>query len=617
MVCSRFRQGSILSVLTALLFVAGGSSAQVSSAKDTVKLAPVSTYVRSQGERQRLAHELRRLATESLARASVPAERKALLRVVRAADLTLGNWPAVITNTQKIRALEPKPSMQQMEGLVFEAIARSTPQRGNWTQRFPTALSVATGRLDGFIVAPSLRSLRGQYFLMSANSTRSRIGARIGANIAAQAGTVDLGLAGDLLEQLFVLDMIIPRLDIIERVLSRRMARPDMKITDRWAQRQFQISDRVSRTEVLIGIWDSGVDTRAFGEAMWRNRRETENHVDDDGNGFVDDVNGFAFDLNRKASSGVLGTPPGGSSAELDRLALYSVGAGDIEAGEATQAARYARSVARSLSVEERADFELNLERFGLFTHGTGIASISVANNPAAKIMIGRFSYPIEQVQPIINEQDAAARIAYAYKAVAYFRANGARLVNMSFRLTLPNVEASLASVERDPERRRSRAIKIYNSLHEGFERALQSAPEILFLTSSGNSNENIDEVRNYPGGIRLDNLITVGAVDARLQSADISGFGRSVDVYALGVSVPQKLVGGRTIRYTGTSSATPQVTNLAGKLLAICPTLSVAALRAIIIETATEEGPRRARVVHPRAAVERIRSAACRQLKL
>jgi hypothetical protein len=84
------------------------------------------------------------------------------------------------------------------------------------------------------------------------------------------------------------------------------------------------------------------------------------------------------------------------------------------------------------------------------------------------------------------------------------------------------------------------------------------------------------------------------------------------VHLYALGVSVPQATVGGHRIRYTGTSSATPQVTNLAGKLLALCATLSVAELRATIMETASLEGAQGLRVVHPRRAIEHIRGRRC-----
>jgi subtilisin family serine protease len=61
-------------------------------------------------------------------------------------------------------------------------------------------------------------------------------------------------------------------------------------------------------------------------------------------------------------------------------------------------------------------------------------------------------------------------------------------------------------------------------------------------------------------------------------------------------------------INISGTSLAAPQVTNLAGKILALNPKLSVAKVRTLIEETATEEGPRKLKVINPAAALARAR---------
>jgi subtilisin family serine protease len=61
-------------------------------------------------------------------------------------------------------------------------------------------------------------------------------------------------------------------------------------------------------------------------------------------------------------------------------------------------------------------------------------------------------------------------------------------------------------------------------------------------------------------------------------------------------------------INISGTSLSAPQVTNLAGKILAVNPKLTVAQVRAIIEGTATSEGPRGLKVINPAAAMERAR---------
>ena len=52
---------------------------------------------------------------------------------------------------------------------------------------------------------------------------------------------------------------------------------------------------------------------------------------------------------------------------------------------------------------------------------------------------------------------------------------------------------------------------------------------------------------------------------------------------------------------------AAPQVTNLAAKMLAVQPNLTVAQLRAIMEQTATAEGDKKLAVINPKAAMARV----------
>jgi len=78
----------------------------------------------------------------------------------------------------------------------------------------------------------------------------------------------------------------------------------------------------------------------------------------------------------------------------------------------------------------------------------------------------------------------------------------------------------------------------------------------------------------------------------------------------ANGFEAQSKVPGGMPINISGMSLSAPQVTNLAAKILAVNPKLSVAQLRAIIEETATAEGPRGLKVINPAAALARARQS-------
>jgi subtilisin family serine protease len=197
---------------------------------------------------------------------------------------------------------------------------------------------------------------------------------------------------------------------------------------------------------------------------------------------------------------------------------------------------------------------------------------------------------------------------AYARQTVDYYKKNGVRVVNMSWRITEPQIAGSLASVEPDPAKRKARAKAVFETINKSLEDSFRSAPNILFVAGAGNEDEDVDFVRSFPAGLNLPNVITVGAVDVALQPAGFTSYGKSIDVYANGFEVPSKVPGGMPINISGTSLSAPQVTNLAGKLLAVNPNLTVAQIRAIIEETATAEGPRGLKVINPAAAMERAR---------
>ena len=82
----------------------------------------------------------------------------------------------------------------------------------------------------------------------------------------------------------------------------------------------------------------------------------------------------------------------------------------------------------------------------------------------------------------------------------------------------------------------------------------------------------------------------------------------KSIDLYANGHEIPAKVPGGMPINISGTSLAAPQVTNLAAKLLAVNPKLTVAELRAIMESTSTAEGEKGLKVINPAAALAKVR---------
>ena len=76
----------------------------------------------------------------------------------------------------------------------------------------------------------------------------------------------------------------------------------------------------------------------------------------------------------------------------------------------------------------------------------------------------------------------------------------------------------------------------------------------------------------SIPANFGLANMIVVGAVDQAGDPTDFTSGGEDVKVYANGFEVESDVPGGERMPMSGTSMASPQVCNLAGKLVAVRP---------------------------------------------
>ncbi|MBI2982857.1 MAG: S8 family serine peptidase, partial [Chloroflexi bacterium] len=120
--------------------------------------------------------------------------------------------------------------------------------------------------------------------------------------------------------------------------------------------------------------------------------------------------------------------------------------------------------------------------------------------------------------------------------------------------------------------------------------------PKVLFVASAGNADLVLDGENHLPGGIKADNLVTVGAIDNTGKKASFSnamGAGGEVTVATVGQDV---MVGigpdGKPILGSGTSFAAPQVTGAAALLRAIDPTLDAKGIKDVLANTAAPGVP-------------------------
>jgi subtilisin family serine protease len=168
----------------------------------------------------------------------------------------------------------------------------------------------------------------------------------------------------------------------------------------------------------------------------------------------------------------------------------------------------------------------------------------------------------------------------------------------------------SAKGVGTTPEERAELSRRIFTPLREGLEQAIRSAPGVLFIAGSGNEDNNVDFAEYVPAGLRLPNLITVGAVDDQDQFTSFTTTGENVELYANGFRIPSMVPGGRVIPFSGTSMAAPQVANLAAKILALRPELKPADVIALMKANADPIPNKPGRfIINPKRTIEALQA--------
>lgn len=540
------------------------------------------------------------------------ATAKQIRSVLAQVAMAENRWADALRLSDEIRALEDKPAAKATGGLLSNAYARAAMAVGEndprFKERFKAELEKAVAGLDWTVAQDALQAMRGQFQLMSRDLLVGSLQGAFDANAAAQNMKVGFGMGAALVGSRMALTEIVPLKDVIFDVLNKRVLAEATQKEDRWSQRLVELKPGEVAKPVTIAIWDSGFDPKVFEAQLWTNAREVANGKDDDGNGFVDDLHGIAYDADYKRASGALRPMPAEDLQNVGETLKLVKGSLDLQAAVDSPEAAALRQKIGSLKPEQVMPFQLQMGRMGMYLHGTATGYTSAEGNPGARVMHGRFDAKVQPVPQPMDEQMAQAMAQYVRDTVDYYKKNNVRVVNMSWRITEPQIAATLASIEPDPTKRKARAKAVFETINKALEESFRSAPDILFVAGAGNEDEDVDFVRSFPAGINLPNVITVGAVDVALQPAGFTSYGKSIDVYANGFEVPSKVPGGMPIAISGTSLSAPQVTNLAGKILAVNPKLSIAEVRAIIEQTATAEGPRGLKVINPAAALERAR---------
>lgn len=485
--------------------------------------------------------------------------------------------------TTELRALQTRPDRKLTAGLITEIVAESCVAADPGA----TATKLANERLAKLPWDQTDTWMRGQRAALSTANPGLVVGAfkqQFDPIVEKNAGKVDICTAATIVgarAALLCNFQVAPQLAAAFGAVIDKQASAAPAV-DIWAARNVALTEAMPGKPVTVAIWDSGVDMSLFKPAA---------------------DPGFAIDGQGKPLAGALLRPVGEFAGKTDALMDLVKGSMDLQAGQPTAEAAAFQARIRGMKPDEIKSFSESMSFVSNYVHGTHVAGIAVAGNPFARVQAVSMHWPYRVEDNKLDKAIAERRAAFYRDAVARMRTAGVRVVNMSWRIG-PDAFAAILQVQGgmpDAEKRKALARELFAIEKAALQAAILSAPEILFVAGSGNEANDANFSDYIPAGLKAPNLLTVGAVDKAGREALFTSIGGAVAIYANGVEVESKFPGGKTRILSGTSMASPQVANVAAKLVAMKPSLTGAELREVLVSSADNQG--RVVLLNPKAA--------------
>lgn len=516
---------------------------------------------------------------------------------------------------QKQRQLADKKSAKIMAGIQSEVFIDAIEQHQTMDA---DVLGAQIGKFleeklkdhDFAVIQEDVESAKGSAEILSENLLRGIAQSQIQPALDNNKEEVPGDLVKSLISIYYTLNYFVPYKEYYYKVYSDVLA-DNIQITEKtniWEERDIAVTQETGYAPVLIGIWDTGVDMPVFPQKkQWINTNEKFDGKDTDGNGYIDDVYGIAYNLEGLKDPNYL-YPVAINLKDIKVYQQYLKGFMDLQANIDSEEASTLKRHLSQLKSEEVNGFLENLSLYSIYAHGTHVAGISEAGNDLARLLSVRFTADYKSIPNPPND-DIVSNNAQSYgEVIKYLKENKVRVVNMSwgdsYESTLSTLE--LNGIGEDDAARKALAKRYFDKLYAAFKAAIESAPEIVFICAAGNSNDDVDFNADYPSSLNLPNLITVGAVDIEGKKTSFTTEGQSVDVYANGYEVESYVPGGDRVAFSGTSMASPNVTNLAGKILAVNSKLKPEQVIDIIIKTSTKSTEdEKVLLIHPKNAIE------------
>jgi hypothetical protein len=381
--------------------VAGGDSGDTSkTVVDNASQLPSHTYtvtsklidlVVSTDELNVLASQVRADIESDLGEYDIrdKSEVRRLMAILTDICILTGDHETALAVVDQARCLQNSEAGRLMSGVITESIiaARRVAAAGSteYLETYHTELERHLTPLPVAVVEGRLREI-----ISDANVyTENLVMAIVEQALQPQVDATEL-ISSDVAQQLisahYMLEVTLPLGSITALVCTDILDRQSIaqeKATCAFTTFDLQPGEKCQ--PVIVGIWDTGVDSSLFEGLLYLNDKEETDGLDNDGNGFVDDVSGIAFDLESQPATGYLHSLELMKCKKEEAFQLCK-GSADLKAGINSPEAQHLRQLYANISPDEFAELQSDLTLFGIYYHGTGVADVASSGNPIIRM---------------------------------------------------------------------------------------------------------------------------------------------------------------------------------------------------------------------------------------
>jgi subtilisin family serine protease len=501
-----------------------------------------------------------------------------------------GDYAGGLKTIDQLRALEQKPAAKLLSGLFGRARLQAAIDAGGesgaaYEAAFKKHYAAAIAPLPWAVVQDGVKGAYGYSLIASRAATLGNVTTELDPAVA-KSGALDSGEAWDLVSTRVQLKSALPVSGLRAEVLHAYIAKNEVPRPEIWSAREVTLTAADKLTPVNVAIWDSGIDVNLFPTQLFTDPTPT-----------ASGTHGLAFDDNGDPSKDWTYPLTAAQQGAFPAFQQEVRGRLDLQNGVDSADARAVKEKFRTMSPAQMHDMNEFDKVLGFYSHGTHCAGIAVRGNPAARLVVARFDdqlpdFPFQPTEAWVHKMGADFQ-----QMADYFRTRHVRVVNMSWGDDTTEFETWLSKTGggADADARKKKAAELFALWKASIETAIKSAPDTLFVTAAGNSDSDAGFIEDVPASLKLPNLIAVGAVNKSGDETSFTSHGDTVLVHSDGFQVVSFVPGGARLPFSGTSMASPNVVNLAAKLIAIDPALTPAQTIKLIRDgaTASDDGRR------------------------